>query len=227
MIKVTNKELRKIYENLPESYDKVNRIISFYQDIKWRAELIKTSLKYIKNPKRIIDIGAGKGELTFVLSQFLNIKDKEVILLDFSINMLRNSIVKAERVLASFNYLPFRDKSFDIIMSSFALHAADDIERAIKELTRVSNGIISCVAFGKPDDKVLWNLSKIYLKYIIPCLARMLGANPENYKYIFYIYKKLNRNSFYRKIFEKYLILKIYKEKAFKLIYIFIGYPKN
>ena len=46
MIKVTNKELRKIYENLPGSYDKVNRIISFYQDIKWRAELIKTSLKY-------------------------------------------------------------------------------------------------------------------------------------------------------------------------------------
>jgi demethylmenaquinone methyltransferase/2-methoxy-6-polyprenyl-1,4-benzoquinol methylase len=189
--------------------------------------LIKTSLKYIKNPKRIIDIGAGKGELTFVLSQFLNIKDKEVILLDFSINMLRNSIVKAERVLASFNYLPFRDKSFDIIISSFALHAADDIERAIKELTRVSNGIISCIAFGKPDDKILWNLGKIYLKYIIPCLARMLKANPENYKYIFYIYKKLYKNSFYKKIFEKYLILKIYKEKALNLIYIFIGYPKN
>jgi demethylmenaquinone methyltransferase/2-methoxy-6-polyprenyl-1,4-benzoquinol methylase len=55
----------------------------------------------------------------------------------------------------------------------------------------------------------------------------MVGGNPENYKYIFYIYKKLYKNSFYKKIFEKYLILKIYKEKAFKLIYIFIGYPKN
>jgi demethylmenaquinone methyltransferase/2-methoxy-6-polyprenyl-1,4-benzoquinol methylase len=55
----------------------------------------------------------------------------------------------------------------------------------------------------------------------------MLGGNPENYKYIFYIYKKLNSNSFYRKVFEKYLILKIYKEKALKLIYIFIGYPKK
>lgn len=227
MVKITSKELRKVYENLPDHYDRVNQIISFNQDIKWREELIKNALNYYKNPKRIIDLGSGKGELTLILSHFLNINDKEIILLDFSRNMLKNSFVKAERIIASFDFLPFKDKAFDMIISSFALHASDNMERTIKEIVRVSNGIIACISFGKPDNEILWFLGKIYLKYIIPFLALMTGANPDNYKYIFYIYEKLYKNSFYKKIFERYINLKIYKLKALNLIYLFVGYPKN
>lgn len=68
-VKATDAELREIYNNIPPAYDRANRFISFNQDVKWRADLVKTILKYCVKPKIILDVASGKGELSYVFKK--------------------------------------------------------------------------------------------------------------------------------------------------------------
>ncbi|MEM0373104.1 MAG: class I SAM-dependent methyltransferase [Sulfolobaceae archaeon] len=225
-IKVSNEELMQVYNELPKSYDRANRFVSFNQDVKWRANLVKTILKFCERPKLVLDVASGKGELSYVFKRLYK-GNYEIVLIDYAINMLKMSFVDSEKVLASFNALPFRDNSFDVVMSSFALHAADNIEDVIREIVRVSRGIVGFVAMGKPDNWVKRVYLSIYLRYIMPYIAVLGGAKAKDYKYIYYIYRKLYTNSFYKRIFSKYINIKVYEEKALNLFYFVVGFPKK
>lgn len=224
-IKVTDEELRKIYEDIPKSYDRANRFISFSQDVRWRADLVKTILKYAEDPNLILDVAGGKGELTYIFKKLYKGKAR-FVLLDYSENMLKMSLVNEDKVLASFDALPFRDNAFDIVMSSFALHAANDVEAVVKEMVRVSKGIVGVIAMGKPENKLKQFYLSLYLRFVMPYITIFAGGKPRDYKYIYYIYKKLNTNSYYRRIFEKYLDVKVYEEKAINLFYFIVGTKK-
>jgi len=227
LIRVTNEELKKVYNEIPKAYDRANKFISFAQDVKWRADLVKNILKYCERPKRIIDVASGKGELSYVFEKLYS-PPFYLVMLDYAENMLKESFVNHDKVLASFDHLPFRENAFDVVMSSFALHAADDIELVIKEMNRVSKHIIAFIAMGKPDNTLKRIYLSFYLKCIMPYIAILAGAKPKDYRYIYYIYKKLDRkNSEYRKLFENIIDVKVYEEKALNLFYFVVGFKKN
>lgn len=140
MKKGTNEELRDVYNKLVTSYDKVNSVITFSQDTKWRYQLIKELSKYCKEPKFILDIGSGKGELSKIAKIFY--KNANFVLLDYAENMLSNSIVEGDKIIASFNNLPFRENAFDAVISSYAIHASDDMNQTIKEIYRVTKKLL-------------------------------------------------------------------------------------
>ncbi|BFH74645.1 class I SAM-dependent methyltransferase [Sulfurisphaera javensis] len=224
-VRATDEELRQVYENIPKSYDRANRFMSFNQDVKWRADLVKTILHYCEKPKLVLDVAGGKGELTYVFKKIYKGNFFPVIS-DYAINMLKLAIVKDDKVLASFEFLPFRDNAFDVVMSSFALHASDNIESVIKEMNRVSKRVIGFIAMGKPDNKLKRIYLSIYLRFIMPYIAIFAKGRPKDYKYIYYIYKRLNTNSYYKNIFFKHLDVKVYEEKALNLFYFVVGYKK-
>lgn len=223
-IKVSNEELQRIYNDLPEFYDRANALISFFQDVKWRAELIKTVKSYCNNPKRILDVASGKGELSYVISKLMK---TEMVMVDYAENMLKSSLIEGDKVLASFYNLPFRDNAFDAVVSSFALHAADDIGAVVKEMTRVSRKVVGVIAMGKSDNWLLRNYVAFYLRFIQPYLAALVGAKPLDYKYIYYIYRKIPTNSQLKSIISKIFDLKVFKVKALGSVYIFVGLKKR
>ncbi|QGR19807.1 class I SAM-dependent methyltransferase [Stygiolobus azoricus] len=224
MRKATNEELREIYNDIPEFYDRANALISFFQDVKWRAELIATVREYCPKPKIILDVGSGKGELSYVVSKLMN---ANIVMLDYAENMLKNSMVNGDKVLGSFYNLPFRDGAFDAVVSSFALHAADNIEEVVKEMVRVSRKVVGVIAMGKSDNFILRNYVAFYLRFIQPYLAALVGAKPLDYKYIYYIYKKIPTNSQLKEIVKRNMDLKIFKEKTLGAVYIFVGVKKE
>lgn len=221
--KADDKNLRDIYNKIPESYDRANALISFFQDVKWRTKLV-TGVFQIEQPDKILDVASGKGELTYIIKQ---IKETYVVMTDYSKNMLNMSIVDAEKVLASFNNLPFRDNSFNSVMSTFALHAADNIENVISEMARVSSGTIGVIAMGKSDNRFYRFISGFYLKYFQPYLAKFSGEKSKDYRFIYYIYKRLPLNSSIREITKKYMNVITFEEKAFGSVYMFIGTKKS
>ncbi|MDI6737060.1 MAG: class I SAM-dependent methyltransferase [Nanoarchaeota archaeon] len=85
--------------------------------------------KYITPKAPLLDIGAGTG----ISTSFFKVK---AIALEPSREMIKN--YKGEKVIAKAESIPFPDKSFNTIISITALHHAD-IEKAIKEIKRVSN----------------------------------------------------------------------------------------
>lgn len=224
MRKATNEELREIYNDIPEFYDRANAMISFFQDVKWRAELIDTVKEYCPKPKRILDVASGKGELSYVVSKLMN---ANIVMLDYAENMLKTCMVNGDKVLGSFYNLPFRDRAFDAVVSSFALHAADNIEEVVKEMVRVSRKAVGVIAMGKSDNFLLRNYVAFYLRFVQPYLAALVGAKPLDYKYIYYIYRKIPTNSQLKEILRRNMDLKIFKVKALGSVYIFIGVKKE
>ena len=225
MIRVTNEELKRIYNDIPKFYDRANALISFFQDVRWRAELVNTVKYYCNDPRLILDVASGKGELSYVVLKLVN--KVNIVMIDYAENMLKMAMVNGDKVLASFYNLPFRDNAFDAVLSSFALHAADDIEAVVKEMARASKKVIGVIAMGKSDNAILRRYVAFYLRFIQPYLAVLVGAKPSDYKYIYFIYRKIPTNSQLRKIIERNLNLVIFKEKALGSVYIFVGLKRS
>ena len=220
--KLTSEELRNVYNDIPKSYDRTNSIISFGMDVRWRTSLVKSAMKYCNSPLTVLDVASGKGETTYVLQKLY--RRAFYVLTDYAENMLLNALVEDDRVLASFDHLPFRDDSFDMVVSTFALHAADDYEAVIREMTRVSKKVVAALAMGKPMNPLLRAYVSFYLRFVMPYLAPLGGGKPEQYRAIYLIYAKKDKLSdWYVKVAEKYLDLKVVEYKALQLFYAFVG----
>lgn len=88
----------------------------------------RNKFRRIKNISGLIlDIGSGTG----IACEFF----KNVVQLDPSIEMLKES--KGLRVCGKAEYLPFKDKVFDSVISITALHHTD-IKKVVKEIKRVA-----------------------------------------------------------------------------------------
>jgi len=91
-----------------------------------KLNIIKQFLK-VKPDDKLLDVGCGTG----LSSEF----DCFVVDLDPSINLLKQS--KKNKVLGASEFLPFKNNSFDVVISVTAIHNFDDKKKAIKEIIRV------------------------------------------------------------------------------------------
>ncbi len=218
-----DRELKSVYNGIADSYDRANSIISFYQDNRWRLELVKMLLA-LKIPRNALDVGAGKGELSEILRCVS--PATEIVMVDYAEDMVRSSSVSENRVIASFTHLPFREGSFDTVMSSFALHAADDISTVVSEMARVSRNTVGVIAMGKPDNAIFRIIDGFYLHYIQANLAALAGANPQHYKYIYSIFNRNPVNSEIKRRILEYIDLVTFRKKALDAFYIFTGFKR-
>ncbi len=96
------------------------------------------NLKYITNGRRILDIGCGDAKY------FIKLTDKfeEFYGVEFSkvhFDIAREIFSKANYVVADGNELPFKDSSFDTIISFGAFEHNDDIDLIFKQCYRILN----------------------------------------------------------------------------------------
>lgn len=129
-------EVREFYQSL----NAVNRLFGFAQPFQhWLPSLL--------DPKRcenlsILDVGAGDGTLGRVLSQWAANRNWswKVTNLDSSWAALRLNSA-SPNVVGSALALPFRNSSFDIVISSQMAHHLSDaeVERLLSEASRVAH----------------------------------------------------------------------------------------
>jgi len=89
--------------------------------------------------EKVLDVGCGTA---FYAELFENYTG-----LDSSKGMLEKA--KANVILGNAENLPFKDKSFDVVISVTALHNVKDFKKAIKEMERVSKGKIAISVLKK------------------------------------------------------------------------------
>ena len=93
-----------------------------------------------EKPKRILDIGAGPGDLAM---QFNKIKTAKVCCIDPSISMqrmaknkfARNKIKNIEYKLGSSRYIPFKEK-FDLITTTISFHHWEEKESSMRYILK-------------------------------------------------------------------------------------------
>ena len=76
-------QVAKMFDNISDNYDNLNRVISFGVDVKWRKKILK--MVSAKNPSTILDVATGTGDLAILLS---NTKAEKINGLDISAGML-------------------------------------------------------------------------------------------------------------------------------------------
>ena len=162
-----------------------------------------------KKNSKILEIGVGTGNLA---SKFLN-SNYDIVGIDQSREMLSVAKEKYPRLkvrLGEFLKIPYDNKSFDIIISTYAFHHLNESEKciAIEEMIRVlkDNGVIIVgdLMFESKDseEKILKNLSQKQIEII----------KDEYYSYIdllSYEFNKYNKKLEYNRIDKFNYIIRI------------------
>ena len=185
------KQVEKMFDNISSNYDFLNHFLSFGIDHIWRRKTIR--LMQAKNPKVILDVATGTGDLAFAAYEKLN-PDK-IIGLDLSNGMLevgRNKIKKKkledklEFVQGDSENLPFEDNFFDSVMVSFGVRNFENLNMGLKEIFRVlkPSGNIFVLEFSKPKKFPIKQLFGFYSKAILPILGSFISKDKSAYHYL-------------------------------------------
>ncbi len=151
-----NKRLvRESFDRAAPGYDDVALLQqTIAQRLLERLDLIKLQ------PQRILDVGAGTGQLTLQLTR--RYKNCEVIALDLApamlklarqrLGMLDKWFGKQRFICGDADHLPLADNSVDMIISNFAIQWCSDLDQTFTEFQRVlkPDGLLLFTTFG-PD----------------------------------------------------------------------------
>lgn len=193
-----------------ESVMKDKGVLKIYENYNLILENVyNLAVSSIINDSRILEIGVGTGNLA---GKFLE-NDYDIVGIDQSREMLRVAKEKYPKLkvrLGEFLKIPYSDKCFDIIVSTYAFHHLNNDEKsiAIREMLRVlrDNGkiIIGDLMFKDKQEEinVLKGLSKEQIDEV----------RDEYYSYIDFLeaeFLKFNKKLKYKKIDEFNYIVKV------------------
>jgi demethylmenaquinone methyltransferase/2-methoxy-6-polyprenyl-1,4-benzoquinol methylase len=158
-----------------DSYDLISRLATFGQDIAWKHEIIRV----VSHHSHILDLACGTG----ILSSMLAKRGKSVAGLDLTFEYLltlKHKLKKMPIAQGTAEVLPYRDDSFDAIVSSY-LAKYVDVQKVIDECWRVlrPGGIVVFHDFTYPRG-LTCNLWHIYFK-----LLRLAGRLVTSWKVVF------------------------------------------
>lgn len=170
--------LRQMFDSTAPDYNLIEKILGLGTGPWYRRQaLLRAGLKPGMN---VVDVGAGTG---LVAAQAADIVGSTgaVTGVDPSPGMLRNAQVPASVKLieGSAESIPFPDNSFDFLSMGYALRHIGDLSRAFVEFRRVlkPGGRLCILEITSPERAVQKALLKIYLRGVVPALARLIVCN--------------------------------------------------
>ena len=172
-----------MFDQVAETYDLTNDLLSFGQDRAWRRVVAK--LVAAKSGQSILDLAAGTGSSSVVFAK----PGVRVVAGDFSEGMLavgRKRHPQLEFVFADATNLPFKDGEFDAVTISFGLRNVVDTSAALKQMLRVTKpgGKLVICEFSRVTNPVLRPLYNFYLNRLLPAFSRLASKTPEAYSYL-------------------------------------------
>ena len=193
MNRPSNKEfseyIRNNFSSVSGRYDFLNHLLSFGLDRYWRKRA-SGMISGIKNGV-ILDLCAGTGDLAF--TSLLKTGQKRTVLgIDFSHDMLllfKKKIKPLQNIVllrADVLELPIPDESADGITIGFGLRNLADLESGIREMSRVlkDNGSLVILEFSNPGVPIFREIYRIYFRYILPFIGKMISGNGNFYRYL-------------------------------------------
>jgi ubiquinone/menaquinone biosynthesis methyltransferase len=185
----SNKTLRveNMFDRIAPKYDFFNRLFSLRVDLLWRKSLVKWMQS--DNPKQILDVATGTGELAITLWKKFRVKITAVDLSQEMLNLADKKIKELGADItiqkANAENLPFESNKFDAVSVGFGVRNFENLEKGLSELMRVvkEDGNVYILEFSKMEG-VLSPLYNFYFRKMLPFLARMISGEKEAYAYL-------------------------------------------
>lgn len=183
-------QVATMFDNISANYDGLNRVISFGIDISWRKKVVQLVSK--NNPKQILDIATGTGDLAIMMSQ---LNPDKIIGLDISAGMLDvgkrkianvNLSDKIDMVVGDSENMPFDDNTFDAITVSFGVRNFANLDKGLTEIKRVlkPGGTFVVLETSNPTKFPFKQGYKFYTTYILPFIGKIFSRDKAAYSYL-------------------------------------------
>ena len=171
--------VREMFDAIAPKYDRLNRIISFRLDVRWR----KRTVRELGLPagRTVLDLAGGTGDLCIDLAH----RGLRPISVDLSFGMLSADRSGAPRVQADVLRLPMPDASVDGVTCGFALRNLADLPTFFDELARVvrPGGRIALLDVGVPPNPVIRWGNDLYFGRVVPGIGALLSDGAA-YRYL-------------------------------------------
>ncbi|MBL6663648.1 MAG: bifunctional demethylmenaquinone methyltransferase/2-methoxy-6-polyprenyl-1,4-benzoquinol methylase UbiE [Flavobacteriales bacterium] len=189
--KTSKKEqVAKMFDAIAGRYDFLNHFLSLGIDIVWRKIAVREIAKV--NPKMILDIATGTGDLAIEASR---LNPTQVIGVDISNNMLDVGREKMKKKsldkLVDMQYgdsenLSFEDNTFDAVTAGFGVRNFENLDKGLSEMCRVMKvgGKLAILEPAEPKIFPFKQLYGLYFKVILPLLGKLFSKDNSAYTYL-------------------------------------------
>ncbi len=182
----SRQESWKMFDLISPTYDRINRVLSFGMDQRWR-DRVADFLPPQKNLK-ILDLATGTGDQVLALFKN-NASIYSITGIDLSLQMLEVAKKKlggkAQFLYADAEQLPFLSCHFHAATFSFGIRNVNSPLRSLKEIHRVlkAKGRCLILEFSLPP-KPIRGFFLFYLRYILPWIGALLSHHLYAYRYL-------------------------------------------
>lgn len=174
-------EVIESLDSIIDDYERVNHLISFFQDDKVR----QSGLDNVEPIEGVsLELGSGPGNYSRMISERT---DGELVCLDFSDKMHRaardrNRDIGHYYIRGVFESLPVRADAVGFITSAYALRDSLDKDSSFNEVHRVleTGGKFLLVDIGKPDNIILRTGMSWYMRLMVPLIGALAGGKRPN-----------------------------------------------
>ena len=182
--------IQDMFNAVAPRYDFINCLLSAGCDRYWR-KIAVDELSPLEN-QIFLDVATGTADIAIELA----LRDQfRVIGIDFSLVMLElgKNKVAAKNIQSSVKLfpgtaekLPFKNNSFDGVVSAFGARNFANINRAIAEIHRVlkPKGKVVILEFSFPQNSFLQGLYLLYFEKVLPIVGRWFSGHKNAYSYL-------------------------------------------
>lgn len=184
------KQVEKMFDSISFEYDKLNRLISAGNDVKWRKHIYKIANHL--NPVDVLDIATGTADIAMELSK---IKGSKITGLDISEKMLnvgREKIIdrslqdKITLVSGDAENLNFSKNTFDLISIGFGVRNFQNLKKGLSESFRVlrDGGTLIVLETSVPQNTFIKFFYLLFSRTFIPLIGSLFSKDKKAYKYL-------------------------------------------
>ena len=197
--------IKNIFESISKDYDLMNDLITFKYHSKWKKEIAMIAKE--DNPKVILDIATGTGDIAINLSK---LKDSQIIGVDISEKMLdvagdkirKMNITNIKLELSKAEKLKYKNNFFDLISIGYGVRNFEDLINGLKESYRVlkKNGKLIILETSVPSNFLIKYLYLIFTSIYVPLISFIFTKNIKAYNYLLDSTKEFPHEKEFKKI---------------------------
>lgn len=189
-----SKGIQNIFADVPRTYELLNHVLSFGQDILWRKKAAR--IASAAGGRMWLDACSGTGEMASCLSHLA--KDRTgIVVIDFSLPMMSKAREKPESKQVAFTLsdvgrLPFQDNSFDAVTISFATRNINsnknNLIKCFREFHRVlkPGGRFVNLETSQPKLAPIRWMFHTYVKLTVRPIGGLVSGSDAAYSYLSY-----------------------------------------
>jgi len=168
----------RLFDTSARHYWWINSVMSLGSGVWYRRKALERA--GIDAGMEVLDVCMGSGQVSRAALQQVGASGR-VVGLDASLGMLAaaRGHVQLPQIQAYVERLPVADASFDALTMGYALRHVADLVGTFREYLRVlrPGGRVLIIEFAKPTRPVAAGLLKLYLKHVVPGIARVAGRD--------------------------------------------------